>query len=71
MRGWFKIKDSYKKLKKGKNFEGIAKEKHNQLMNGEIVFLESNPRLLNNDLTDDLEACDDPSIKKKKSKGDK
>ena len=61
MIGWYKAKESYKSLDDNESFKLIAELKHQKLLDGEIVEVNSNPRLLKNDLSEHLEACEEPS----------
>ncbi len=54
MKGLFKAKKSYAKAKK--SYKNVSFKKHERLLNGEEVFLESNPRLLG-DMSKYLTEC--------------
>ncbi len=60
MRGFFKAKDTYKDIPEDESYKKVAFRKHNALLNGEAVYLETCPRLLNKDFGEYLEACDEP-----------
>jgi hypothetical protein len=58
MRGKFKAKESYKGLSNDESFFGICEWKHNMLMEGSAVEIETSPRLLGKDLSEHLESVD-------------
>ena len=58
MKGYFKAKDSYKDLSDDESFRNISLHKHNALLRGESVYLETSPRLLNKDLSEYLEGSE-------------
>ena len=63
MRGWFKAKDSYKDIPEDESYMAVAFRKHNALLRGEVIYLETAPRLMGKDFSEHLEACEEP-IKK-------
>ena len=60
MRGWFKAKDSYKNIPEDESYKVVAFRKHDALLRGEVVRLETTPRLIGKDFSEHLEACDEP-----------
>ena len=58
MRGWFKAKENYKDIPEDESYKKVAYRKHNALLNGETVYIETCPRLLNKDFGEYLEACE-------------
>jgi len=61
MRGWYKAKETYKDIPEDESYKVVAFRKHDALLNGEVVELETCPRLMGKDFSEHLEACDDPS----------
>jgi len=61
MRGWYKAKETYKDIPEDESYKVVAFRKHNALLGGDAVYLETAPRLMNKDFGEFLEACDDPS----------
>ena len=61
MRGWYKAKASYKDIPEDESYKVVAFRKHNALLNGEAVRLETAPRLMQKDFSEHLEVCDDPN----------
>tara|TARA_Y100000310_G_scaffold344218_1_gene455784 strand:- start:2450 stop:2872 length:423 start_codon:yes stop_codon:yes gene_type:complete len=63
MRGWYKAKASYKDIPEDESYKVVAFRKHNALLNGEAVSLETCPRLMGGkDFGEHLEACDEPIV---------
>ena len=60
MRGWYKAKQTYKDIPEDESYKVVAFRKHNALLNGEAVYLETCPRLMGKDFGEYLEACDEP-----------
>jgi len=61
MRGWYKAKETYKDIPEDESYKCVAFRKHDALLGGDVVYLETAPRLMNKDFGEYLEACDDPS----------
>jgi len=61
MRGWYKAKETYKDIPEDESYKCVAFRKHDALLGGDAVYLETAPRLMNKDFGEYLEACDDPS----------
>ena len=60
MRGFFKAKDTYKDAPDSESYKGVSYWKHNALLNGEVVYLDTCPRLLGGkDLGQNLIACNE------------
>jgi len=61
MRGWYKAKETYKDIPEDESYKVVAFRKHNALLGGKAVYIETCPRLMDKDFGEYLEACDDPS----------
>lgn len=61
MRGWFKTKDSYKSINEEESLAVVSQRKHSALLRGEVVYLETAPRLMDKDFINDLEEVENPN----------
>jgi len=61
MRGWYKAKESYKNIPEGEeSYKMVSPRKHKALLNGDVIKLQTTPRLMGKDFIEHLEACDEP-----------
>jgi len=63
MRGWYKAGKTYKDIPEDESYKVVAFRKHNALLNGETIYLETAPRLMGRDFSEHLEACDEPDVR--------
>ena len=59
-RGWYKAKESYKGLPDSDSYKGIAPIKHEKLLYGESVYIDTCPRLLGKDFSEHLTGSSEP-----------